>query len=319
VQTNFDRGVLTLSLDFELVWGSRDLLDRGLLERQARLTREQVVPGLLGMLSRHGMQATWATVGALFLEGHRPELQARLKAPSHAWLRAPWFEGLPTGGEAEAPGYYGRSLVQALIDAGQEVGSHGFSHVILGDAGCSAEVAASELGAAVELARELDVELRSFVFPRNRVGHLELLAQHGLRAYRGPDAVWHANAAVPRPLARLGHLAEVARGKPAPTVLPYLDEHGLWCIPGSASFLPIEGVRRAIPIRQRVRRATGCLERAAERRRIAHLWLHPINLASHPRMLLGMIEQVLDHAARLRDQGRLEVRSMGQLVEHLDA
>ena len=316
---SLDRGALTLSLDFELVWGSRDLLDPEALSRQAAVTRAQVFPALLGMLSRHGMQATWATVGHLFLERAEPGLHQRLSPPTHSWMRRPWLEGVPPGPEAEAPTFYGRSLVQRLLEAGQEVGSHGFTHAIFGDEGCSAEVARSELSSSVRAAAELGVGLCSFVFPRNRIGHRELLVEHGFGCYRGLDASWHSDPEAFRPLARLAHLAEVARGKQAPTVLPFRDEHGLWCIPGSASFLPIDGVRRLIPVRQRVKRATRCLEAASRDRRIAHLWLHPINLASNPPLLLGMMERVLDHAARLRDQGRLEVLSMGQVLDRCQA
>ena len=313
---SFERGVFVLSLDFELVWGSRDLMDQAVLGRSARVTREEVFPALLGQLTRHGMRATWATVGELFLERGGPEIQEHLVAPQHAWLKRPWLEGIPSGDERSHPGFYGRSLIRRLLEAEQEVGSHGFTHAILGDEGCSSEVARSELDASVRVARELGIELESFVFPRNQVGHLDQLAAHGFRCWRGADATWYAQRGVPRPAARAAHLADVARGKAAPTVMPWLDEFGMWCIPGSASFLPIEGVRGLIPISRRVQRAVDCVERAAVDRRIAHLWLHPINLASDPTRLLDMLGQVLDQVARLRDQGRIQVMSMAEVARH---
>src|SRR4051812_39313796 len=67
MSASFDRGVFTLSLDFELVWGSPALPgDRPELERRARVTRRQVFEPLLRLLDEHRVVATWATVGNLF-------------------------------------------------------------------------------------------------------------------------------------------------------------------------------------------------------------------------------------------------------------
>lgn len=323
VTSSFARGVFTFSLDFELVWGSRDLYaDPGPLLQMARVTRERVFLPLLQSLTQYGICATWATVGHLFLDRAarvNGRLHPEIQPPQHAWQKAPWFEGVPEGTEAEHPEFYGRSLVLQLQKAGQEIGSHSFSHPIFGDPGCSRETAESELARCVVLAKELGISMKSFVFPRNVAGHIDLLAKHGFRCWRGLEPVWYRSKKVPGPVSRLAHLADVAIAGRPPTVMPFRDAYGMWCIPASASFLPVDGIRRVIPLSQRARRGIRGLDQAVLDRRICHLWLHPINLANDPERMLAALGQIFAHAARLRDAGKLDILSMGQISDVLDA
>lgn len=320
----FPRGVFTISLDFELVWGSRDLVrgDMTRLLAEARVTRTKVFDALLGLLVAHGIVATWATVGHLFLgEAARVGgvLHPEVVVPRHAWHPTSWFEGIPAGTEAEHPEYYGRSLLLRLRDAGQDIGSHSFSHPIFGDAGCSREAADTDLARCVSAAEALGIRLRAFVFPRNRPGHVDLLARHGFTCWRSVEPVWYQRTGVPRAVGRLVHLGEVAMASRPPVVVPFRDAHGLWCIPASGSFLPTAGVRRLIPLRQRVARAVRGIDAAVATHRLSHLWLHPINLAAEPDRLVGAIRQIIEHAARQRDAGRLEILSMTAVAERAAA
>ena len=198
-------------------------------------------------------------------------------------------------------------------------GSHSFSHPIFGDPGCSRAAAESDLSRCVALADELGVKLDSFVFPRNQSGHVDLLASHGFTCWRPIEPAWFLSRRVPRPVGRLGHLAEVVAARTPPTVMPSVDEHGLVRIPGSATFLPAHGIRRAIPMSRRVKRSTRGIDRAVHRREVFHLYTHPINLAAAPEEMLDAMGQVLRHAARLRDQGHLDILSMGELARRWTA
>ncbi|MBK8378746.1 MAG: hypothetical protein IPL14_12590 [Nitrospira sp.] len=67
-----------------------------------------------------------------------------------------------------------------------EIASHSFAQfitVILN----AAPRRQADLTAAVEAAAKQDVTLKSFVFPRNQVGHLDVLREQGICAYRGTD------------------------------------------------------------------------------------------------------------------------------------
>ena len=315
--------MFVFSLDFELAWGSRDLVeDPSGMERQAQRTREVVFEPLVALLEELDISATWATVGHLFLSGAQRDEQGRLHPelprPQHDWWRKDWFDGVPAGDERSAPGWYGRSLVERLAASNQEVGSHSFAHPIFGDAGCSRAVADADLARCVALADDLGVQLRSFVFPRNLAGHTDLLARHGFTCWRPLPPEGHRQPPVPTAVSRGMHLLDQAGGRQAPTVMPRRDAHGLWELPASTIFLPVGGLRRVVSMGARVRRCTATLEAAARSRQMAHVYTHPINLADAPGPMLDGFRVVLTHAARLRDQGRIDIHSMGSLAAALN-
>ena len=319
--SNLHRGVFSLSLDFELAWGSRDLFeDDSALVVDSLATREQVFEPLVGLLESLEIQATWATVGHLFLDraDDSPRgLHPDHPTPQHSWRSRPWFDGVPAGTEDTHPAWYGRSLVKRLAASGQEVGSHSFSHVIFGDPGCSEAVADAELARCQELAAELGLPpLRSYVFPRNEAGHVHLLARHGFTSWRPREPAWFNDPDIPKPVSRAAHLASVISASTPPTVVSRQGAGGLWEHPGSATFLPHYGVRKLIPIERRVTRCVRGIDAAAERREVFHLYAHPINFATAPTAMLDGLAEVLAHAVRLRDRGRLDIWSMGQLTEH---
>jgi hypothetical protein len=62
-----DYGVFTISLDFELYWGVRDLCQIADYQ-QNLLGVRQAAPAMLKAFSSAGVHATWATVGLLFCQ-----------------------------------------------------------------------------------------------------------------------------------------------------------------------------------------------------------------------------------------------------------
>ena len=274
---------------------------------------------LLGLLDRYAISATWCILGHLLLDHCTPvngRKHPEIVPPHHSWMQGDWFADDPCTSEQVDPIYYGRSLVTRIRDCAtpQEIGCHSFSHVIFGDPGCSRETAVSELQACGRLADELGITLRSFAFPRNRVGHLEVLREHGIVCFRGPEPNWHERLAGPAAVKRAGHLLDVILARTPPVGLPIQVLPGLWNIPGSMIFFPSHGPRRYIAMSQRVRRATRGLDRAERERRIIHLWFHPTNLADHTDAMFAGLERILADAAGRRDAGRLEIRTMSELV-----
>src|SRR4051812_48957976 len=123
-------GALVISLDFEQHWGMRDkrVLDEGLKERLARVP--EVVEGTLDTFQRHGVHATWATVGMLFCES--PDgLHAAAPRLKPAYLHAnlnPYGE--PVGpDERSDPAHFALAMIRLVRSTpGQEIATHTFSH-----------------------------------------------------------------------------------------------------------------------------------------------------------------------------------------------
>jgi hypothetical protein len=188
---------------------------------------------------------------------------------------------------------------------------------MLGDEGCSAEVADAELAAAGAAARTVGAELRSFVFPRNSLGHLDRLAGHGYVSYRGsrPRAPFAGRPPWQRAALRLVDRAVPLAGS---AVLPGRHESGVWNVPQTYLFAPATQ-RARTPVPLWVRRPVARLRQAARHQGVFHLWFHPYNLTADPERALAALDKVCAEAARLRDAGRLDVVTMGDLADRLAA
>ena len=122
---------LIVSLDFELFWGMQDVLE--LHEYEANiLGGKAAIPRMLALFEKHGIHATWATVGYLFGKNEdelRRYFPAELPGYDDPKLSCYRCFGSMGTDEESAPCYYGRSLLDRIVAAeGQELGSHTFSH-----------------------------------------------------------------------------------------------------------------------------------------------------------------------------------------------
>ena len=314
-----DCGIFTLSLDFELIWGTVNLHGPERFRRACQVERTVIIDRLLDLFVEFHIPATWCIVGHLFLERCGVEdgrKHPEIVRPAYSWREQDWFEHDPCGSEESAPIFFGRSLVEKIraCPVPQEIGCHSFSHVIFGDPGCSRATAESEVAACVRLAREMGIELRSFVFPRNKVGHLEVLREYGFTCYRGPEPCWYEQGHWPGIIKRLAHLLDVLTSAQPPVVLPERTSAGLWNIRGSMIYFPAHGFRRFIPLSLRVKRAIKGLNAAARQKQIFHFRFHPTNLADQMGAMLTGLRTILEHACSLRARDELTILPMGSLA-----
>src|SRR5262245_6236154 len=229
----FECGRFTLCLDLELIWGALDLFGPERFRSACEKEREEVIGRLLDLFVEFDISATWCALGHLFLDGCDSQSSRKhpeIVRPTHHWHPHDWFVHDPGGAEAEHPTFFGRSLIEKILDCPvpQEIGCHTFSHVVFGDEGCSRETALSEVHACVKLAREFGITMQSFSFPRNQVGHLDVLREYGFTCYRGPGPHWYEKPYLPKPVKRLAHLWDVLTAAQPPTVLPERTAEGLW-------------------------------------------------------------------------------------------
>jgi peptidoglycan/xylan/chitin deacetylase (PgdA/CDA1 family) len=300
-----NRGVAVVSIDTELAWGEahRRRPAGGPTPAAHDYDAERpAIDGLLAILERHEIPATWAVVGHLLLSGCSAENgppHPEVVRPDFDWLDGDWFDIDPCGEAAAAPWYYGPDIVERIRASAvaHEIGCHSFAHVMAGEPGCSVEAFRSDLAACVAVARERGLSLRSFVFPRNSVGHVDELAGAEFTSYRGR----------PPPARRARH-----------AVHPLRAAGGVWNIPQTFLFAPATHLHRlptALWARVPIRR----MRQAARRGSLFHLWLHPYNITADPPRALDAFDRVCAEAARLRSRGRLDVLTMGDLAERLGA
>jgi len=193
---------VVISLDLELSWGLFDLsFDEDLL-LMARWTHDVGAPNLLNHLTRNGLSATWAVVGAM-MRHSLPDISG-LPEVSYRHFPKPWFMYVPReGDESTHPEWFGAGLVQRIGRAKpeQEIGFHSFSHVPFASPGMTRERAIAEYRYCAQTAKELGFATTSFVFPRNLVAYLPELREAAFACFRDMDEL-----AVGSPHSKLGSL-----------------------------------------------------------------------------------------------------------------
>ena len=305
-----ERGALVVSLDLELLWGYHDVGITEAVRRQCDGAR-RAVRRLLNLFERYQVSATWAIVGHLYLDDAERDAQGRAHPrhprPVYPWVPGDWFDALPSGNASSCPEWYGRDLVDMIRQARQpqEIGCHTFSHVIFGHPGCGPAVAKAELERCVDLARAAGIDLKTMVFPRNKVGHLPALREAGMEVFRGRDV-----EPFPWVPARLRDganvLARILSVPPAP-VLPHRTPEGLINLPGSMFYMAATDWQRFVPMTVRTVVVKRGLREAARRKAIFHLRLHPEGLVFGADRLFAGLEDIFEEARRLQQDGVLQI------------
>jgi peptidoglycan/xylan/chitin deacetylase (PgdA/CDA1 family) len=300
---------IVFSLDFELRWGVHDVLR---LDRDAYRTNllgvREAVPRLLDVFARRGVRATWATVGALACDTWDEYFGRAPRPPRYA---DPSLQVDPRYAELDPTGelHFAPDLIREIARTpGQEVGSHTFSHIYLGEPGVMRRDALADHRAIVQIFREkFDVTPASLVFPRNQVAFADVLRANGIRVWRGNETSWLYN--LPQhgqhPLVRTLRMTEALN--------PWIHRS---CAAGRGMTRSTLFLRVGLPDwawRLHVLR----IERECLRLRggeVLHLWLHPHNLGDDPPLRIARMEQVLDVLERRRAPDTVWA-TMGDLIQ----
>jgi peptidoglycan/xylan/chitin deacetylase (PgdA/CDA1 family) len=287
-----------ISLDCEGKWGMADSLQPYHHELLTDAALGRAYQRLVDLFGRYEVPATFACVMAFTLsprerEQFRTELFGDKSDP---WLRA-YREGAASG---KTEGWHVPAALDIVRGAGvHEIACHSFCHRPLGDQSISAEGASAELSAANAVARLKGLQLETFVFPRNEVGHLCELRANGFIGYR---------ERLRRPKGSLGRALSLAEEMnvwaPSQRVSPVTD--GMVPIP-SGRFLNWRfGAREWVPPAVTAARWRHQLRSAAADGGVVHLWLHPHNLITAPDTE-KLLERLLVDVAAMRDAGRIRV------------
>ena len=297
-------GSVVLSIDAELGWGHHDLDDPPAARVEAGRYGWRV---LLDMLDTYGIPATWGVVGHLFLDdcdmvhaGH-PLADGWFDREHGAWRNRPDLRFAPD---------LIVEIEEAQVD--HEIGCHTFSGVQFDRPETTSEVARAELVASLEAAADAPVSasMTSVLFPRNSVGHRDVLAEWGFSCYRGRGP--HRPTPGGNALWKIGNATLAS----PPLVQPAVDEYGLVNVPASMYLFGFEGPVRRVwerlwedPILAAAKRG---IEAAVESDGIYHLWLHPNNLVTDADV--SRVQSVLSIIAHYRVERDLRVETMAEIA-----
>ena len=224
--------------------------------------------------------------------------------------------------EEHDPEHLAGSLVDLIgRTAGQEVGSHTFSHYYCLEPGQNEATFRADLAAAQAIARWRGLELTSLVLPRNQwnPAYAAAVLELGFRCIRGPQRSWghRARQSGDQSLLRRGaRLADTYVGSLAASHDGWNDvllPSGLCDVPASAFLRPYDpGRKRLEPLR--LARLRSGLRNAARHGRIFHLWWHPHNFSQHRSENFAVLEQVLDEFDRLAAADGMQSLTMADVA-----
>lgn len=312
-----------VSLDFELFWGMQD--GHSLSEYGDHvLGGRKAIPHLLSLFKRHGIHATWATVGFMFAESKEELIKyfpPRELLPAYKNRRlSPYRLIIKIGeNEKEEPYYYAPGLIQMISQVpGQEIGSHTFSHYYCREAGQSTAQFAADMNAAVSIARDKGYELKSIVLPRNQTvpEYNKILAELGFTSFRDEENDWIHKRVKRGLFMRLLRLADVylpltGQGGYLPKV-----QNGLVNLTGSRMYKPFF---RPLYFMEKVKvlRIKRQMLHAARKGLTFHLWWHPHNIGVQTEFHLKQLEDIFSYYETLRDRYGMKSLNMSEAAEIL--
>jgi peptidoglycan/xylan/chitin deacetylase (PgdA/CDA1 family) len=315
-----DRGIFTLSLDFELYWGVRD---KRTIEGYGENLRgvRRAIPEMLRVFRGSNIHATWATVGFLFFE-NSANLKRNLPTmrPAYQRPRLSPYDYIDESAELDPLYHFAPELItQIACEAGQEIGTHTFSHYYCLEQGQSLAQFEEDLSAAVAIARRRGYVLKSVVFPRNQCNadYLSVLTKFGIECYRGTQASKAYEAsdqAGQHKLQRAARLIDAYLNISGHNT--YALEECLSSVPfnfPASSFLRPYAKKWAFLDGLRLRRIKNAMTFAAMNKRIYHLWWHPHNFGRNTGENIAFLQAITDHYDFLRAKHGFLSMNMGEL------
>ncbi len=314
---------LVISLDFELLWGVRDVVSKDAYGRNILGVRD-AVPALLEAFERNAIRATWATVGMLLCET-KDEILSRAPKErptyeNHTLSSYSYMHEVGANENAD-PYHFGMSLARRILSCpGQEMSTHTFSHYYCLEPGQTPRQFEADLQAALKMFKDMGIACRSIVFPRNQYDSraLSICAGDGVAVYRGTRETWlyratmGANQTLLRRAARLADayidLSAVDRfairstsehANPSRLINTVGDR---FLRPWNARLSVLEGVRS--------RRILNEMSAAAAQGHDYHLWWHPHNFGTNLTENMAALRTILAHFRVLRETFGMESASM---------
>jgi len=319
-------GSFTISLDFELYWGMRDVVA---LEayRKHLLGVWKAVPAMLALFEKYDIHATWATVGFLWHEDvaslkaaypdRLPEYEDRYLSPYVYLENVDKTEVAPDDWKRM---HFAKTLIKKIkTTPHQEIATHTYSHYYTREPRIVSEAFDDDLKQAVKIASEDGIEIASLVFPRNQIDpeSLEVLKKNGIGIYRGnPDHWAYREGETGKTfLQRLYRFADIYMNLSGyHTTLPKKESRGVCEVKSSMFLRPYSPELSFLESRKR-KRIKDAMRYAAQQGENFHLWWHPHNFGVNMEKNLENLEIILQHYQTLNKEYGMLSLTMRELGE----
>ncbi|MFW6225308.1 MAG: polysaccharide deacetylase family protein, partial [Bacteroidota bacterium] len=238
------------------------------------------IPEILKLCDAYNIPITWATVGHLFLKSCskdnstiHSDLPRLPKLENNFWKYDgdDWFQNDPGTDYKTDPFWYAPDLIEQIQNAKtpHEIGCHTFSHIDCRDEVCSDEIFRAEINKCQKLAKEKNINLKSFVHPAHTIGNLDNLADLGFTNFRTD----YANI--------LGY--------------PVKHENGLWEFQQTMEFTWYD----YWSIQYQIKRYKKIIDRAIKSNTVCYFWFHP---SMDRRIITKILPSVFQYLNKLNNK-----------------
>ena len=301
--TVMEKGAFVISLDFEMMWGVKDIYCPEGYGKSNIKNVKKVITSLVDLFNKYNIRATFATVGLIMLKDKNEALENIPKSiPSYInTMLSPYTDNYIGRIEDKyADLYFAPSIVDMLKKYDNiEIGTHTFCHYNCYDKGQTIAQFEEDIKTAIQVAKSRGINMKSIVFPRNQVSneYLTICAKYGIEAYRGtPDRFFaRTNNSFERAKNRIGRLLDNYICIGGRTTYKYSE------IDGSTSPVNIRASRFFRPFNKKLflleplsrHRMKKEMEYAACHNEVYHLWWHPHNFGANLENNMTKLEYVL--------------------------
>lgn len=319
------KGSLVISLDFELYWGLLDLPNSSKFREHVGGVHE-ALPAMLELFSKYNVRVTVATVGLIFCKDKQEvSMYAPTQKPTYENLSLSNYEnGYIESIRTETQHlYFAPQLIELLQQYSNiEIGTHTFGHYYCWEKGQTVEQFEADIMAAIRIAKDRGIDIKSVVFPRNNVSqnYLDTCVKHNILAYRGNAPVYfeQKKTFIGTTIQRVARLIDtyvnLSRGK---NLVAYADlnrTHGAVDIPGCRFF---RAYRPHSPILEKLKihRIKEEMRSAAKQNKIYHIWWHPLNFGVNIKENLAALEVILKYYDSLHKKYGMQSHTMADFIE----
>jgi hypothetical protein len=315
-----DTGYFVFSFDLELAWGyfDSDVSHWRKFSTDGSRERNSIFQ-LLEIFNEFNISATWGLVGHLFFE-HCEKCEI-----CPIMDRKYFYDSYQEIYDNNHPLWYGSDLIDMLINKGvnQELAYHGFTHKIFDEKEMNEVEARIEIEEWLRVANRTHMIPQSVLFPRNKVGYLELFKKYGFICYRG-------ELKQPRTFSTpvIGRVIRRLYNSISPLLSPQVyqiyqaEPSGLVNIPSTQYFFGtyrrfeklLDSLNLHLLSSQRIIQA---VKKAASQKKILHVRAHPCEFQN--KKDFEKLRYLLSYIAEEIENGRIQSVGMSQLARKINS
>lgn len=327
------KGTFMLWLEVELAWGlvHRKKIDLSVV-KCVSINARKALDALINLLEEYRIPVTWTIVGHLLLgsctnEGRNKLPHADMPRPTYSWLKGDWYRYDPCTDVTRDPAWYGKDIMDKIMnymeesEVAHEIGCHSFSHQQFGDPGCGKDVARAEIKKCMSIMKDVySVVPKVFAFPRDYVGHIDILKEFGFIGFRDTPPKLYPCLRLERTISNMIRTYSSLFLQflsfymlfPPHVVTPKKKSNGLWAVPGCLAY----SKKPLIPLRLVTFKALQGINKSMHEGKIFSMYTHLRNFGEDENFRFEF-EKILSYVNKKRKEGVLEIKTMTELVNQL--